>query len=188
MKKIKLIFLKYQAYIHSMLLPLGIWGPGAISAIDSAAFGIPILQQATKGLATQAIILVPTRELAVQVEAEIKRLAQYTPIRSTPVYGGEKIAAREIPARIVYEDDLVLAFHDVKPQAPTHVLIVPKKAITRVSEATPEDHKVLGHLLLKAAEIAKQLGLDQSGCDYRHPALGDPNGRVPLISTVLQLL
>jgi|SRR3954465_10779308 histidine triad (HIT) family protein len=75
----------------------------------------------------------------------------------------EKIAAREIPARIVYEDDLVLAFHDVKPQAPTHVLIVPKKAITRVSEATPEDHKVLGHLLLKAAEIAKQLGLDQSG-------------------------
>jgi|SRR5204863_8683379 len=75
----------------------------------------------------------------------------------------EKIANKEIPAKIVYEDDLVLAFHDIKPQAPTHVLIVPKKAITRLGEAMPEDHKVLGHLLLKAAEVAKQLGLEQSG-------------------------
>jgi histidine triad (HIT) family protein len=75
----------------------------------------------------------------------------------------EKIIAREIPARIVYEDDLVLAFHDIKPQAPTHVLIVPKKPITRVGEASPDDHKVLGHLLLKAAEVANLLGLAQSG-------------------------
>src|SRR5258706_14912161 len=75
----------------------------------------------------------------------------------------EKIIAREIPARIVYEDDLVLAFHDIKPQAPTHVLIVPKKPIVRLDEASPEDQKILGHLLLKAAEVAKQLDLDQSG-------------------------
>jgi histidine triad (HIT) family protein len=75
----------------------------------------------------------------------------------------EKIAAREIPSQIVYEDDFVLAFRDVKPQAPTHVLIVPKKPIPRIAEATPEDHKVLGHLLLKAAELAKQLGVAQSG-------------------------
>ena len=75
----------------------------------------------------------------------------------------EKIASKEILAKIVYEDDLVLAFHDIKPQAPTHVLIVPKQAIQRVSEARPEDHKVLGHLLLKAAEVAKQLGLEQTG-------------------------
>src|SRR5438105_12055856 len=75
----------------------------------------------------------------------------------------EKILAREIPAAIVYEDDLVLAFRDVKPQAPTHVLIVPKKPIPRIAEATPEDHKVLGHLLLKAAEIANQVGVTQSG-------------------------
>lgn len=75
----------------------------------------------------------------------------------------EKIIAREIPAKIVYEDDLVFAFHDIKPQAPTHVLIVPKKPIARVGEASPDDHKVLGHLLLKAAEVAKQLGLAQSG-------------------------
>jgi histidine triad (HIT) family protein len=75
----------------------------------------------------------------------------------------EKIIAREIPAEIVYEDDLVLAFRDIKPQAPTHVLIVPKKPIVRLDKAGPEDHKVLGHLLLKAAEVAKQLGLDESG-------------------------
>jgi diadenosine tetraphosphate (Ap4A) HIT family hydrolase len=66
----------------------------------------------------------------------------------------EKIAAREIPAAIVYEDYLVLALRDVKPQAPTHVLIIPKKPIPRIAEATPDDHKVLGHLLLKAAEVA----------------------------------
>jgi histidine triad (HIT) family protein len=75
----------------------------------------------------------------------------------------EKIIAREVPAKIVYEDDLVLAFRDIKPQAPTHVLIVPKKVIPRIGEAKPEDQAVLGHLLLKAAEVARQLGLDSSG-------------------------
>jgi histidine triad (HIT) family protein len=75
----------------------------------------------------------------------------------------EKIIDREIPATVVYEDDLVLAFRDIKPQAPTHVLVIPKKAIPRIAEAKPEDHKVLGHLLLKAAEVANQLGLTQSG-------------------------
>src|SRR5260370_7152186 len=75
----------------------------------------------------------------------------------------EKIIDREIPATIVYEDDLVLAFRDIKPQAPTHVLIVPKKPIPRIAEAKPEDHKILGHLLLKAAELARQLGLGDSG-------------------------
>lgn len=75
----------------------------------------------------------------------------------------EKIVAREIPANIVYEDDLVLAFHDIKPQAPVHVLIVPKQPIPRIAEAAPDDHKVLGHLLLKAAVVADKLGLKQSG-------------------------
>jgi len=75
----------------------------------------------------------------------------------------DKIIAREIPAAIVYEDDLVLAFRDIKPAAPTHVLLVPKKPIPRIAEAQPEDHKILGHLLLKAAEIARQHGLDKSG-------------------------
>jgi histidine triad (HIT) family protein len=75
----------------------------------------------------------------------------------------EKIIAREIPAHIVYEDDKVLAFRDINPQAPTHVLIIPKKPITRIAEAHPEDHQILGHLLLKAAEVAETLGLKQNG-------------------------
>lgn len=75
----------------------------------------------------------------------------------------EKIISREIPANIVYEDEKVIAFHDVKPQAPVHVLIVPKHPIPRIAEAKPEDHAVLGHLLLKAAEVAKQLGLTKKG-------------------------
>lgn len=75
----------------------------------------------------------------------------------------ERIISREIPAQIVYEDDLVLAIRDIKPQAPVHVLIVPKKPISRIAQAKPEDHKVLGHLLLKAAEVAAQLGLNQNG-------------------------
>lgn len=75
----------------------------------------------------------------------------------------EKIIARQIPANIVYEDDLVLAFRDIKPHAPTHVLIVTKKPIGRIADARPEDENLLGHLLLKAAEVADKLGLEQSG-------------------------
>jgi histidine triad (HIT) family protein len=75
----------------------------------------------------------------------------------------EKIIAREIPAAIVYEDDLVIAFRDVKAQAPQHVLIIPKKPIPRIAEAKPEDHQILGHLMLKAGEVARQLGLGDSG-------------------------
>lgn len=72
----------------------------------------------------------------------------------------EKINAREIPAQIVFEDEFVLAFRDINPAAPTHVLIVPKKPIPRIGEATAEDQKLLGHLLLKAAEVAKKLELN----------------------------
>ena len=75
----------------------------------------------------------------------------------------QKIAAREIPGDIVYEDDLVFAFRDIRPAAPTHLLIVPKKPIPRIAEAKPEDQAVLGHLLLKAAEVARKLNLDGPG-------------------------
>lgn len=75
----------------------------------------------------------------------------------------EKIAAREIPATIIYEDDLVLAIHDINPQAPTHALIFPKKPVPRIAEAKAEDGELLSHLLFKAAEIAKTLGLDKDG-------------------------
>jgi histidine triad (HIT) family protein len=72
----------------------------------------------------------------------------------------ERIIAREIPAAIVYEDDSVLAFRDIHPQAPVHVLIVPKKLISRIAEAAADDQPLLGHLLLKAAKVAKQLDLE----------------------------
>jgi len=75
----------------------------------------------------------------------------------------EKIIAREIPSRIIYEDELVLAFHDVNPQSPVHALIVPKKPIPRVAQAEPVDQTLLGHLLLKAAEVALKLGLRDTG-------------------------
>ena len=75
----------------------------------------------------------------------------------------EKIIAREIPAQIVFEDNLVLAIRDIQPQAPTHILIFPKKPLPRIAEATPDDHKLLGHLLLKAAEVAESAGLKKSG-------------------------
>ena len=70
-----------------------------------------------------------------------------------------KIIRREIPADIVYEDDLSLAFRDINAQAPTHILVIPKKPIPRLSDATPQDHAVLGHLLIKVKEIAAQEGL-----------------------------
>ena len=75
----------------------------------------------------------------------------------------EKIVTREIPGTILYEDDLVFALRDINPQAPKHILMIPKKPIPRLSEAKPEDHQVLGHLLLKAAEVAAKLGLTEKG-------------------------
>jgi histidine triad (HIT) family protein len=74
-----------------------------------------------------------------------------------------KIIAREIPARIAYEDDLCLAFHDVNPQAPVHILIVPKKEIPRVAATTTADEAILGHLIYTAQTIAKKEGLHESG-------------------------
>src|SRR5258706_4030626 len=85
--------------IQAMLIPralagVDILGQARTGTGKTAAFGIPILQRCEKGTSTQAIILVPTRELAVQVDAEIKRLGEFTPIRSVPVYGGQKITAQ----------------------------------------------------------------------------------------------
>ncbi len=75
----------------------------------------------------------------------------------------EKIIGRELPGTIVYEDELVVAFRDIRPQAPIHVLIVPRKPIPRIAEANAEDQPLLGHLLLKAAEVAHKLGLSGTG-------------------------
>jgi histidine triad (HIT) family protein len=71
----------------------------------------------------------------------------------------QKIIDRQIPANIVYEDDRALAFADIHPQAPVHVLVIPKKAMARLDEAVEEDREILGHLLLVAKEVAAQQGL-----------------------------
>ena len=70
-----------------------------------------------------------------------------------------KIIHGEIPSDAVYVDERAYAFRDINPQAPVHVLIFPKKLIPRIAEATGDDGKLLSHLLLKAAEVAKKLGL-----------------------------
>ncbi|MCZ0932688.1 MAG: histidine triad nucleotide-binding protein [Oligoflexia bacterium] len=70
-----------------------------------------------------------------------------------------KIINKEIPADIVYEDELCLAFKDIKPQAPVHILLIPKKEISSSQEITKEDQNLMGHLMVKIPEIAKQLNL-----------------------------
>ncbi len=70
-----------------------------------------------------------------------------------------RIIRREIPARIEHDDDLCLAFHDVAPQAPVHVLVIPKRPIVSLAEAGPDDGQLLGHLVVVATEVARKLGL-----------------------------
>lgn len=75
----------------------------------------------------------------------------------------EKIIVREIPAKIIWEDEDAIAFHDVNPQAPVHVLIVPKKVIPRLKDATEANRPILGKLLLVARDLAQKLGIEESG-------------------------
>ena len=75
----------------------------------------------------------------------------------------KKIIDKEIPADIVYEDDLCLAFKDIDPKAPTHILIIPKKEIPSMAEVSEDDKDILGHLLVTASKVAKDLGVSDSG-------------------------
>lgn len=74
-----------------------------------------------------------------------------------------RIIAGQIPATKVYEDEHSFAFRDINPQAPVHVLLIPKKHIASLKEAGPDDHAVLGHLMLVAGKIASQEGIAESG-------------------------
>ena len=74
-----------------------------------------------------------------------------------------KIIAKQMPSRNVYEDDLSIAFHDVNPQAPTHILIVPKKHIPEIHSMAASDKELIGHLFLVARKIADEMGLDKNG-------------------------
>ena len=70
-----------------------------------------------------------------------------------------KIIGGDVPAKIVHDDDLCMAFHDVHPQAPVHVLLIPKKVIRTHADLTVDDAAVMGHLHLTAVKLAKELGL-----------------------------
>ena len=76
---------------------------------------------------------------------------------SETIFG--KIVSGEIPSEFLYEDDYCIAINDVSPQAPVHVLVIPKKGIPRLVDAVPEDQALLGHLLLAAGKVAEQLGV-----------------------------
>ena len=78
----------------------------------------------------------------------------------TTIFG--KVISREIPAQIVYEDEQCLAFRDINPQAPTHVLIIPRKEIPRLIDATEEDSALLGHMMIAAGRIARELGVGEA--------------------------
>lgn len=72
----------------------------------------------------------------------------------------ERIIAREIPAKIEHEDDQCIVIHDIDPQAPTHLLVVPKQVVPRIAEASQEQQSLLGHLLLTAASVAQKMNLE----------------------------
>jgi len=74
-----------------------------------------------------------------------------------------KIAKKEIPARILFENDTLVALHDINPVAPIHVLVIPKRHITGIGEVVPEDASTLGELLVAARRVAEETGLEQSG-------------------------
>ena len=84
-----------------------------------------------------------------------------------------KIARKEIPADVVYEDNLAIAFRDVNPQAPVHILVIPKQPIAKLADAESKDHALMGHLLLTAKRVADQVGLSNG---YRLVINNGPDG------------
>lgn len=87
-----------------------------------------------------------------------------------------KIINKEVPAKIVYEDDVCLAFRDVSPQAPCHILMIPKIPIRSLDEVTLQDQNVLGHMMIQISKIAKNEGISESG--YRVVTnIGDQGGQ-----------
>lgn len=84
-----------------------------------------------------------------------------------------KIAAKQIPAKIAFEDDELVAFHDINPGAPTHLLVIPRKHLTSLDEASADDQALLGKLLLACQRVAREQGIAQSG--FRVVANTGPN-------------
>jgi histidine triad (HIT) family protein len=91
----------------------------------------------------------------------------------------ERIIAGEIPAKIVYRDDRVIAFRDIRPRAPTHILIVPNKPIATANDIANEDEPLVGHLFTVARDLAKQEGIAESGYRLIINCNGDGGMEVP---------
>jgi histidine triad (HIT) family protein len=98
----------------------------------------------------------------------------------------KKIIDKQIPAQVVFEDEHCLAFKDIDPQAPVHILIIPKKEVRTLNDFTADDKELLGHLMFTAASIAKNLGLDKDG--YRTVINTNQNGGQTVYHTHLHLL
>ncbi|MGI1671611.1 MAG: histidine triad nucleotide-binding protein [Neptuniibacter sp.] len=97
-----------------------------------------------------------------------------------------KIINKEIPADIIYEDEHVIAFNDISPQAPTHALIIPRKHIATLNDVQAEDEALVGHMVKTAATIAEQLGFDENG--YRTVFNCNPHGGQTVYHIHLHLL
>ena len=97
-----------------------------------------------------------------------------------------KIAAKQIPAKILFEDDDLVAFHDINPGAPTHVLVIPKEHIVSISDGKPEHTTLLGKLLLATARVAEETGIAQSG--YRVVTNTGPNAGQSVLHLHLHVL
>ena len=91
----------------------------------------------------------------------------------------ERIIAGEIPAKVVFRDDRVIAFRDIRPRAPTHILIVPNKPIPTANDIADEDEALVGHLFTVARDIAKQEGIAESGYRLIINCNGDSGMEVP---------
>jgi len=98
--------------------------------------------------------------------------AQHARPENDTIFG--KIVRGEIPTKFIYEDDKCVAFHDLNPQAPVHVLVIPRKPITQLSRAEDSDEQILGHLLIAARNVAKILNISDSG--YRLVINDGPHG------------
>ena len=92
-----------------------------------------------------------------------------------------KIAAGEIPSTKVYEDDLILAFNDIEPQAPVHVIIIPKEHIESANDITPQNSKVIAHIFETFPKLAKELGISESGYRVINNCGSDGGQTVPHI-------
>ncbi|XP_065206583.1 adenosine 5'-monophosphoramidase HINT1-like isoform X2 [Planococcus citri] len=90
---------------------------------------------------------------------EVEKAKLASPAGGDTIFG--KILRKEIPCNFIYEDDQCVAFHDISPQAPTHVLVIPRKPIKWLSDVQEGDEQLLGHLLVVANKVAKDLGLEK---------------------------